>query len=202
MGYGAIGIAAFGGLIHFTVQKGQQNLIYVTDGTAEGTEQLEMGVNSALPPTTMLSYITELNGMMYFAAEGQVCRQLAYEFCSEGRSLFVTEGTDESTHQPLTLESELVSTPSNFKEVVVHNGTLYFETEEGLYSSDGTDNSTTLLLANSQGYGFESMGEHLYFLNNDNYYDWSFWKTDGTVEGTSVVTGIGIPANTHKLTAL
>ena len=49
--------------------------LYVSDGTVSGTSQVETGLNSMLPTSTTITYITEFNDKTFFPADGerQIC---------------------------------------------------------------------------------------------------------------------------------
>ena len=67
--------------------------LYVSDGTDEGTQLVEEGVNSPLPSSTVVSYITEYDVKAYFPADGEVCHSTddIQTSCQPGKALFVLE---------------------------------------------------------------------------------------------------------------
>ncbi|WP_447951969.1 T9SS type A sorting domain-containing protein [Chryseobacterium koreense] len=78
----------------------------------------------------------------------------------------------------------------------VLNNKLYFVFQQKLYVSDGTTNGTLQITntTNVGNYLFENNG-YVFFFGNSINYGREIWKTDGTVDGTSIVKDINPGSN-------
>ena len=170
--------------------------LFVSDGTAEGTQLLadlnpgtdNYGGNSSAP----YGFI-EFNNRLYFAATNE----------ENGRGLFVSNGTAEGTQ----LVSDI--SPNNFIEF---NDRLYFSSGNSeigveLFVSDGTTEGTQLLIdlnagepyyvtfegdqpASSFPRNFIEFNDKLYFIASDTETDRELFVSDGTAEGTQLLLDV------------
>jgi ELWxxDGT repeat protein len=201
------GVTVIGGQAFFsayTPSEGSEP--WVTDGTANGTFMLvdavavtdgdegdEFPVIDDSNPTAF----TAFDGAIYFTTNSFQLATRTFD-----SKLWKTDGTVEGT--------ELVK--GGFKsyigELAVIGDRLVFGADDGvsgdeLWQSDGTEEGTTLLLELAPGEGtdpetgsfplsgnpsgFTQLGDNLFFDANNG----ELWKTDGTAEGTEVVSAIG-----------
>jgi ELWxxDGT repeat protein len=169
--------------------------LYVTDGTAGGTELLVdlnpgndgYGAKSSYPDN-----FAEFNDKLYFSASNE----------ESGRELYVTDGTAGGTELLVDLSSgeddygAKSSYPDNFIEF---NDKLYFtansaESDYGLYVSDGTAGGTELLVdlngeGTSQADNFVEFNGKLYFSANGENGNVQY-VSDGTAEGTQLLVDL------------
>jgi len=151
------------------------NQLLVTDGTVAGTTVLASGF-------TENTYLTALGESVYF--------------WPDERTLWTSDGTAAGTKTVMTVgETGYEYYMVNFKN------TLYFWYDDSnfqLWKSDGTSAGTTFLYntpysftANAIG-NMLTVGDYFYFVAADNA--WSYgeelWKTDFTLDGTSMVKDI------------
>ena len=206
--------------LYFTANDGETgNELWVSDGTAEGTQLLvdinpgsSEGYYSDYAKSSYAANFTELNDKLYFTAnDGET-----------GNELWVSDGTAEGTHllvdiNPGTSEGYYYyesdysypnsSYAANFTEL---KDKLYFTANDGvngneLWVSDGTAEGTQLLVdinpgtsegyysdyANSSySYGFTEFNDKVYFTANDGENGNELWVSDGTAEGTQLLLDI------------
>ena len=207
-------IVEFNDKLYFSANNGENgNELFVSDGTAEGTQLLvdiKPGSNNyGYIYGSNPSYLTELNDKLYFMADSS----------ENGRELFVSDGTAEGTQLLVDLRPgsdgygyNYGSAPYN---LVTFNDKLYFTAENGesgreLFVSDGTAEGTQLLVDlypgtsinfNRDGSSFVSnnssfpddfieFNDKLYFSANDGENGRELWVTDGTVEGTQLLVDL------------
>jgi ELWxxDGT repeat protein len=139
----------FNGKLYFSANNGENGgELYVTDGTAGGTELLVDiypgennygNINGSEP-----SNLVEFNDKLYFSASNE----------ANGVELFVSDGTAEGTSLVadinLDKDSSGFSYGSSPSDLVVFNDKLYFTANDGengreLYVSDGTTVGTQLV---------------------------------------------------------
>lgn len=199
-------LVEFNDKLYFSADDGVDgNELYVSDGTAEGTQLLKdlypgesnYGYANGSFPTNFV----ELNNKLYFTADDG----------KSGNELFVTDGTAEGTKLAVDItpgadENGNIQTsyPSNLVEF---NGKLYFSANDGvhgneLFVSDGTAEGTQLVAdinpgENNYGYSnnsspgsFVEFNDKLYFSATDDVYGNELFVTDGTTEGTQLVADI------------
>ena len=183
------------------------NELWTTDGTTEGTNlvtDLNPGINSSSP-----SDLTELNGNLYFSADDGV----------NGSELWVSDGTPEGTNLVADINPGVDSSyPGDlieFEGNLYFNADDGVNGSE-LWVSDGTPEGTSLLRDVSPGevgilysdpVEFAAIGSvprdfvefdgKLYFIadnfyteDNREFYSIELWETDGTADGTSLVSEI------------
>lgn len=129
---------------------------------------------------------TEHNGKLYFAA---------------GNSIWVTDGTESGTTFVKGFGNKIYGLTSLGSQLIfaANDGNTGYE----LWTSDGTEIGTKLLLDINPLYGhgvylppnsdyesFTKMGGYIYFYGNDSTNGIELWKSDGTVQGTSLVKDI------------
>ncbi len=191
--------------LYFTANDGENgNELFVSDGTAEGTQLLvdlrpgedNYGNNNGAYP----SNLTEFDGKLYFAAnDGE-----------NGNELFVSDGTAEGTQLLVDLYpgsnqyGSYSSYPSNLTEF---DGKLYFTANDGengneLFVTDGTAEGTQLVAdinpgTSNDGYSNSSYPSNLtefdgklYFTANNRENGNELFVTDGSTEGTQLVADI------------
>ena len=198
----------FNGKLYFSANDGENGReFWVTDGTAEGTQLLvdinPVKSNYGTPYSSYPSDFTEFNGKLYFSANGG----------QTGSELWVSDGTAEGTQLLADINPggnnyryyySNSSSPRNFTE---SNGKLYFTANDGengreLWVTDGTTDGTQLLLdirpgSSNYGYNYSSYPDNLtdfngklYFTANDGENGNELWVTDGTTDGTQLVSDI------------
>ncbi len=177
----------FDGRIYFVASGPLGQELYVTDGTAAGT-QLVADINPGpAPDHGQPLEFTEFDGRLYFQAHG-----------ADGVELYVTDGTTDGTVQFLDINpGPEHSAPGNFKEF---GGRLYFHATDNLHGrelwvTDGTPGGTEMLadinpgLATGWPSGFTQLGDKLYFSATGTDGN-ELYVTDGTELGTKQVKDI------------
>ena len=203
----------FDNKLYFTANDGESgNELFVSDGTAEGT-QLLIDLNSnisdsnyrpAFPEGSYASSFIEFDNKLYFTAnDGE-----------SGNEIFVSDGTAEGTQLLVDLNPSVYDgnygpafpEGSYASDFIEFNGKLYFTANDGesgreLFVSDGTAAGTQLLvdLRPDSSYGYNSgsnpynlveFNGKLYFSANDGESGNELFVTDGTAEGTQLVADI------------
>jgi len=191
--------------LYFTANNGENgNELYVSDGTAEGTQllvDLYPGENNYGNNSSYINSLVEFNDQLYFSADDG----------KNGRELFVSDGTGSGTELLVDLypgENKYGningSDPSGFVEF---NGKLYFTANNGengyeLFATDGTGSGTSLVAdihqgTSSSGYSYSSspsnlveFNDKLYFTANDGVNGNELYVSDGTAGGTQLVADI------------
>jgi ELWxxDGT repeat protein len=191
--------------LYFTANNGENgNELFVSDGTAEGTQLLVDlypgennygGINASYP-----SNLVGFNDKLYFSANNG----------ENGNELFVSDGTAEGTQLLVDLypgENNYGNNSSYVSSLVEFNDQLYFSADDGkngreLFVSDGTAEGTELLvdihpgenkygnINNSDPSGFVEFNDKLYFSANDGEHGYELFATDGTESGTQLVADI------------
>lgn len=188
--------------------------LYVSDGTEEGTEAVETGINSDLPTTTMISYIIEYDGKTYFPAGGQVCKKGEDDTidvngteveikgnvtCETDTALFVLEYGKEAV-QFADFNSSIDIGQQHDTKMTVNNGLLYFQTTDGgLYRTDGTQEGTFALNINGAYFTPRTDEKLIFFCAEvgDSRLK-SICETDGTINGTMVIASSGSEVGSSK----
>ena len=189
--------------LYFSASSGENGReLFVSDGTAEGTQLLvdlrpgesNYGYSYSSSPRDFV----EFNDRLYFSADDG----------ENGRELFISDGTAEGTQLLFDLNPgesygySYSSSPGNFTEF---NNRLYFTADDGengreLFVSDGTAEGTQLLVDLNPGssYGFSSFyspyssdlvefNGKLYFAANNGESGTELFVSDGTAEGTQLL---------------
>ena len=197
-------LTEFNDKLYFTADDGENGReLWVSDGTAEGTELLV----DIRPGSSDYDYnyssraenFTEFNGKLYFSAnDGE-----------NGRELWVSDGTAEGTEllvdiRPESSDYGYSSDPDGF---TVFNDKLYFSANDGkngneLWVSDGTAGGTQVLIDinpgnNGYGHNFGSYVDNLTEFNDKLYFSADvrgngreLWVSDGTAGGTQLLVDI------------
>lgn len=111
--------------------------------------------------------------------------------------------------QLLVKDIKIGSSGANISLIKKVGNRLYFAADDGtkgseVWISNGTSNGTTILKdVNPSGDGlnktfftkFETIGNTLYFVGNNNVNGFELWKTDGSVSGTQLVKDIKVGAS-------
>jgi ELWxxDGT repeat protein len=201
----ASSLTEFDDKLYFTANDGVHgNELFVSDGTAEGTQllvDLYPGENNYGSNSSYASNLTEFNDKLYFTADDG----------ESGGELFVTDGTAEGTQLLVDLypgENNYGSINSSFpSNLVEFNDKLYFMADDGesgyeLFVSDGTAEGTQLLVDLYPGedkYGLINgsspsnlveFNDKLYFTANDGENGYELFVSDGTAEGTQLLVDL------------
>ncbi len=157
--------------------------LWSTDGTAGGTAQF---LNINQPGSSVPRRFIEINGKLIFNATDS----------AHGEELWISDGTAAGTH--LLADIYPGSNPSSPGDRIVYHGKLIFEAGENIYGpalwiTDGTPAGTQFLkdLGIPRNSGLS--GPHNFVLLNDTVYFAAYgglWKTDGTTDGTVVMTSV------------
>jgi ELWxxDGT repeat protein len=161
----------FNDKLYFSADDGENgDELWVTDGTAEGTQLLVdiypgtkkydpnpyfgYGESFSYPAESNPNHLTEFNNKLYFTADDG----------ENGSELWVTDGTAEGTQLLADIYPGLNNSfPSDLTEF---NNKLYFSADDGtrpkLWVTDGTSEGTQLVTTNSDG----SLGNG--FISNPN----------------------------------
>jgi ELWxxDGT repeat protein len=200
--------------LYFTANNGETGReLFVSDGTAEGTQLLvdllpgedNYGDNNSSFPDNMV----EFNEKLYFSANNG----------ETGRELFVSDGTAEGTQLLADLRPEDdnygYSSDSYPDNLVECNGKLYFTADDGvhgneLFVSDGTTEGTQLLADlrpgdDNYGYSYDSYPDNLveyngklYFTADDGVHgNDELFVSDGTTEGTQLLVDLCLGDNIY-----
>lgn len=172
--------------------------LWKSDGTADGTVLVKdiQSVYNHNPPFGL----TNVDGTLFFAADDD----------THGRELWKSDGTEAGTTLVKDIfpgDEEFSSDPSGMMYV---NGTLFFTAftwpdGRGLWRSDGTAEGTTLvtnILSEDIGIsplsGLVDVDGTIFFATDIDQHNntWSLWKSDGTTEGTVIVTDM-LPARNY-----
>jgi ELWxxDGT repeat protein len=175
--------------------------LFVTDGTAEGTQLVKdinpgednYGYQNSSSPGNFV----EFNDKLYFSAnDGE-----------SGEELFVSDGTAEGTQLVKDINPKGEENGYNYgsrpSDLLEFNDKLYFAAydgeSEGLYVSDGTAEGTQLLDLGKDQDGNSQVSDpnnlvefngKLYFTAYDSVHGEELFVSDGTAEGTQLVADI------------
>ena len=168
--------------------------LWKTDGTDAGTVEVKdivPGTDSSIPMN-----LTAVNGQLFFAATGGA---------SIGIELYASDGTEPGTRRVRDINTGAMSSgPKHMRNL---NGKLMFvastgtagNTEDELWTSDGTEGGTTMVKDIWPGTGGDHssnpdnlvvVGNLLFFTANDGTHGDELWKSDGTADGTVMVKDI------------
>ncbi|HYO54798.1 ELWxxDGT repeat protein, partial [Archangium sp.] len=179
--------------------------LWKTDGTPEGTllvKDLFPGRQDSAP-----SEPVAVGGTLFFFASDAV----------HGRELWKSDGTPEGTL--LVKDLPAASTSYGLFGLVARGTTLFFIADDGvhgreLWKSDGTAEGTVMVADIAPGatsafpsaYGYlpgsrplTVSGGTLYFAADDGVHGSELWKSDGTAEGTVLVSDLTPGAGSSAL---
>ncbi|MBW4535958.1 MAG: hypothetical protein KME09_18640 [Pleurocapsa minor HA4230-MV1] len=178
--------------------------LFVTDGTAEGTQllvDLYPGGNQDGPYSSAPDQLVEFNDKLYFKANNG----------ENANELFVSDGTAEGTGLFVDLfpgEDQYGSNNSSFpSELAEFQDKLYFRANNGvngdeLFVTDGTAEGTKLVADIYPGenqYGFSNgsavselveFNDKLYFRADNGESGLELFVSDGTAEGTGLLVDL------------
>jgi ELWxxDGT repeat protein len=168
--------------------------LWNSDGTTVGTVLVKdifpgryRGAYVYYPNSSFPSNLTNVNGTLFFTADG-----------SNGRELWKSAGTAAGT----VLVKDIIpgsagSGPGYLTNV---NGTLFFTASAGngreLWKSDGTEAGTVQVKdifpgsTGSYPHSLMNMNGTLFFTASDGTNGWELWRSDGTAAGTVLVKDI------------
>lgn len=172
-------LTALGDKVVFSAEDGVNGVEpWVSDGSSAGTSLLlDLSVGGDSTPREF----TELNGRLYFTAEGSL-----------GRELYTTDGTSAGTS--LVKDIYAGAFGSGAQWLTVWNGEIYFAAQavaspRGLWKTDGTAAGTVLIapmtILGSGGPPIMALANRLLILANRDLY-----TSDGTTAGTMLVDAI------------
>ncbi|WP_051951665.1 T9SS type A sorting domain-containing protein [Flavobacterium sp. ASV13] len=180
--------AVLNGNLYFSAFDGNENSLWKTDGTSNGTTKAititPSGVYDSRP-----AIINATNDKIFFKTNSN---NSSYG----NNSLWSTDGTQTGT---VFLGLWEITGVGQFEKNIIYNNKLYFTTynENGLalMVSDGTFAGTKILtkdhFTDYRSFGaLKSCGKYVYFTladSNGSGIEQELWKTDGTKEGTILV---------------
>ena len=176
-----------GGTAFFTADDGIHGReLWVSDGTAGGTEMVEdiyPGATSGLDDN---GEIVSFDGRAFFSARTP----------GEGYEVWTSDGTPGGTE--ILKDIDPGSDFNAPREFEIHDGELFFAADdgsgEGLWKTDGTALGTVKVAAVAVDYDLTSIGGMLLFGHKATS-GHELWKSDGTGPGTEKVkvldTGVG-----------
>jgi ELWxxDGT repeat protein len=188
--------------------------LWKSDGTTTGTVLVKdiNPDNASLGPGSYPSWLTFVNGKLYFSATDNV----------SGAEPFVSDGTAAGTVLVAQInQTTFGSYPGQNSNFAAVGSTLFFSADDRfhgteLWKSDGTDAGTVLVkdlnpgrkgLASSYPQYLTSVGGTLFFVTHFNIgktKEWDLWKTDGTARGTVFLKNFGLSSYSplRQLTAV
>ena len=185
----------FDGQLFFTADDGITGReLWVSDGTANGTQLLK-DINTTDSPYGPGPFsFTEFDGQLFFTADDGVT----------GRELWVSDGTANGTQllkDINTTDSPYGSSSSDASDFTEVDDKLFFTADDGvtgreLWVSDGTANGTQLLvdinndIFSNPPQNLTTAGDLLFFITDDGFTGTELWISDGTAEGTQLFQDI------------
>jgi ELWxxDGT repeat protein len=196
-GSGPANLVEFNDKLYFAADDGESGYeLFVSDGTAEGTQllvDLAPGKDKYGPNSSNPTNLVEFNDKLYFTADDG----------ESGNELFVSDGTAEGTQLLVDLapgKNKYSPNGSNPTNLVEFNDKLYFTADDGengreLFVTDGTAEGTQLFVDLAPGrnsYGSDpanlvEFNDKLYFTADDGESGRELFGTDGTAEGTQLL---------------
>jgi ELWxxDGT repeat protein len=165
----------FNGLLYF-VSHDNGNRLYRTDGTVEGTAEVNVNHFSdpEVFPDNPILYPTALPTRLLF--------QRNYLAGGTRMALFSTDGTSAGT-VPLLTHSD----PAQLAHAAVMGGKAYLPMNGALWVTDGTPEGTRHVVDAPFIRSITAAGDRLFYVSNG-----ALWVSDGTAEGTRPV-GTTVP---------
>ena len=209
------------GKLYFTADNGENGTeLFVSDGTAEGTQllvDLRPGSSNygyyrpSFPQGSNPNSLIEFNGKLYFSADNG----------ENGSELFVSDGTAEGTQLLVDLRPGSSNYGDNYGSnpynLVEFNNKLYFTANDGesgteLFVTDGTAEGTQLVadINPNSGYRFGSgsypseltvVGDELFFAADDGSVGTELFRLtfNNTVTPSQLLNPISGTANNDNL---
>ncbi len=171
--------------------------IWKTDGTGAGTDrfplQTEATLGSIAPNFDDVSprLFARANNLLFFAADDGINGNELWK--SDGSTAGTTMVTDLAPGTSITFPGSSIETPnsSNPEQLLAVGDKVFFRTESLLRVTDGTE-SGTISLGNHSPTDLTRFGNTLYFSGDGSTgIGRELWMSDGTIEGTVPVIGIG-----------
>lgn len=175
-----------GNKVFFSNNSGNGYELWVTDGTEWGTYQVKdifPGSSSSYPEN-----LTSYNNLLLFSANNG----------THGTELWKSDGTYDGTVMVSDINyGSNSSNPSNYgqKGFAIYNNKAYFTARGSyyypdLYATDG--NSTTLVKSYINAQSITAFNNELFFngYSYSHYLGDELWKTNGTMDGTTLVKDI------------
>jgi len=169
--------------------------MWVTDGTSAGTRALDLNPGR---PDSGWDTTYGLNGKIIFRQNTE----------ATGYEPWISDGTSAGTH--MIKDFGTSGTSSSLETVVESNGKIYLKINDGsspVYSAvwvtDGTSVNTMQLTTRCANNGnpdpsqFTPVDGGLLMRLNDCVYGHKWWRTDGTIAGTSILNPNYDPATTQ-----
>jgi trimeric autotransporter adhesin len=168
--------------------------LWKTDGAISGTVSVKN--NIYISQLIKANFMKELNGNIYFRASTTA---------NSNEELWKSDGTEMGTILVKDINSG--TSTSDIKNLIVSNGLLYFDANDGvngreLWKSDGTTVGTIIVKDINPGAGnsidnsfqikktFFANNGTVYFSANNGTNGFELWKSDGTEVGTVMVADI------------
>ena len=154
--------------------------LWVTDGSAAGTRLIQ-DINPGSTPSGVYD-LTMMESTLFFQANDG----------SHGRELWTSDGTTAGTTMLKNITTGGSSNPYWFTAV---GNIVYFIAEDDLWTSDGTAAGTIQVkdfreLGSSYPQGLVDVSGSLMLVVDDGVHGYEYWVSDGTTEGTRLVTDI------------
>ncbi|MHC4814454.1 MAG: ELWxxDGT repeat protein [Planctomycetota bacterium] len=199
-------LTVFGGYIFFSANDGSGYELWRSDGTTGGTAlfkdiNVSTGTASSSPynsdPNTGINRFAIMGNAFYFRANDG----------TNGSELWKSDGTVNGTVMVKNIRAANASSSPNY---ITFDGrkTLYFSANDGsgneLWKSDGTTNgtvrvkdinTTSTTASASPGYFVPSLISGVVFRANDGVTGIEPWFSDGTANGTKIITDIRQPGS-------
>lgn len=159
--------------------------LWVTDGTVAGTSVLK---DITVDGHTIFQAQVVIGDKLYFGARSP----------DTGSEPWVSDGTEAGT---VMLKDIIAGTgssgPIDFIEI---NGTVYFNTQYGIWKTDGTPNGTVQLTTDNSFF-ITKFGSSLIFRSSSTEFGSELWISDGTPNGTTMIKDInpGIVSSNPRL---
>ena len=212
------GLTEFKDKLYFGADNGESGTeLFVSDGTAEGTQlvaDIRPGSNDSYNYRNVYSSdpsgLAEFKDKLYFGADNG----------ESGRELYVSDGTAEGTQ--IVADIRPGSDGSNLSTLIEFKDKLYFTADNGesgqeLFVSDGTAEGTQIVadIRPNSGSAYDKDGsfeyiagfdtlnliefkDKLYFAADNGENGTELFASDGTSEGTQLVTDLRLGFNDSK----